>query len=138
MEQEEMEEVMSIDLTSAQATLTTHTNPESYWQTLPSHMADCRLQEMASVAGLATSSTSSLSSPIRRHLNPPTKLDITKVSPSSPNKSPIPHTGKGSIEPPPLKAAVAAAVPTTTTVPEDVKMTSAATSPENMDMSPKE
>ena len=159
MEQEEMEEVMSIDLTSAQATLTTNTNPEmaQYWQTLPSHMADCHLQEAlgphvaqalghipaAAAASTTTTGASCSPSPSRR-LNPPTKLDITKVSPSSPNKSPIPHTGKGSctIEPPPLKAVVSPLPHQqqhhhqhTTVVPE-VKMT--ASSPENMDISPKD
>ena len=118
-------------LISAQATLTTNTNPESYWQTLPSHMADCRLQE-AAIFGAGASSASP--SPSRR-LNPPTKLDITKVSPSSPNKSPIPHTGKCSIEPPPLKASSHQV--TTSQVPE-VRMTSAVSSPENMDISPKD
>ena len=103
--EEDVEEVMSIDLTSAHATLTTTSDP--YWQTLPSHMAEsCRLE---------SNSPSPMTS---RRLNPPNKLEVTKVSPSSPNRSPLLQTGNTSgckVEPPPLKA----------------------TSPETMDISPK-
>ena len=101
--EEDVEEVMSIDLTSAHATLTTTSDP--YWQTLPSHMAEsCRLE---------ANSPSPMTS---RRLNPPNKLEVTKVSPSSPNRSPLLQTGTScKVEPPPLKA----------------------TSPETMDISPK-
>ena len=101
--EEDVEEVMSIDLTSAHATLTTTSDP--YWQTLPSHMAEsCRLE---------ANSPSPMTS---RRLNPPNKLEVTKVSPSSPNRSPLLQTGTTcKVEPPPLKAS----------------------SPETMDISPK-
>ena len=83
-----------VDLTSAHATLTTTSDP--YWQTLPSHMAEsCRLE---------ANSPSPMTS---RRLNPPNKLEVTKVSPSSPNRSPLLQTGNTSdckVEPPPLKA----------------------------------
>lgn len=117
--EEDVEEVMSIDLTSAQATLTTattnlSTEGNAYWQTLPSHMAvSCRLE---------ASCPSAPGSPTRRLLQPPNKLDVTKVSPSSPNRSPILQTGSScKVEPPPLKVEP---------IPEK-------TSPETMDISPK-
>ena len=113
MEEDQVEEVMSIDLTSAHATLTTTSDP--YWQ-LPSHMAEaCRLEATAG-------SSSSSPSPSRR-LNPPTKLEVTKVSPSSPCRSPLLQTGTCKVEPPPLKA--------------EVTKVGASSPPEIMDISPK-
>lgn len=123
--EEDMDEVMSIDLTSAQATLTTTSlvfkegQSDPYWQTLPSHMAEsCRLEAVEAITG----------SP--RRINPPNKLDVTKVTPSSPRRSPILQTGSSHIGPPPLKA----------TPPEatEVRMVTATNSPESaMDISPK-
>ena len=125
--EEDVEEVMSIDLTSAHATLTTSSlTPASdpYWQALPGHMAEsCRLE---------ATSPSPLGS--TRRLNPPNKLEVTKVSPSSPNRSPLLQTGSCKVEPPPLKLnndeGLSNPGPTETS---SVVMSS----PETMDISPK-
>ncbi len=132
--EEDVEDVMSIDLTSAQATLTTTstlTAEAAYWQNLPSHMAEsCRLE-----AALTSPS------PSPRRLQPPNKLEVTSVSPSSPNRSPILQTGglatqkPGPVGPPPLKA-TASSESTTSHPPMPVKAASVS-SPETMDISPK-
>ena len=108
--EEDVEEVMSIDLTSAHATLTT--TSLSTWQNLPSHLESCRIE-----AGNSPS-------PARRQLIPPNKLDVTKVSPSSPSRSPILHSSCRPVEPPPLKAS-------------EVTNVTKVGSPETMDISPK-
>eukprot|EP00093_Oithona_nana_P014151 14151.XXX_325040_330751_1 [CDS] Oithona nana genome sequencing. len=114
--EEDVEEVMSIDLTSAHATLTT--TSLSTWQNLPSHLESCRIEASASSGGNSPS-------PARRQLIPPNKLDVTKVSPSSPSRSPILHSSCRPVEPPPLKATIIA-----------TNVTKVG-SPETMDISPK-
>jgi hypothetical protein len=132
MEEDYCDEVMSIDLTTAEVTLTTTSQPlmsrgsslidaqgsDPYWQTLPSYMAEsCRLIE----AECPTPPTAASTTKTHQRLNPPNKLDVTKVSPSSPCRSPILQTGSSNVVgPPPLKAAE-----------------KQASSPENMDISPK-
>ena len=112
--EEDVEEVMSIDLTSAHATLTT--TSLSTWQNLPSHLESCRIEGGPS---LGTSPSPS------RRLIPPNKLEVTKVSPSSPSRSPILHSSCRPIEPPPLKAKPAPVI------------TTEVGSPDEMDISPK-
>lgn len=130
MEDEDCEQVMSIDLTTSQATLTTMTHPlvsqssgsstegpaDPYWQTLPSYMAEsCRL-------GVDEGSPPQSSHASATRLNPPpaTLLGVTEVSPSSPCPSPLLHAGQ------PIDIALPAN-----------KSSAGSTPTENMDISPK-